>query len=287
MDFNSLHHKECYIQIAEKKQDHRAIKPINNPSKTQLKLGKDKSEGTVIITKPLDHLNLKYQEEQLIPGKNIYEVISNISQKDKLDETIYDSYRCGAGSLVNAYMLLGGKFEKLSKKFSMNSELTYKNIHIIQDKLYKDAKANDKIGLESSFIYHFNNSGKITSTKPIGEMNNAAGEIGLKITPIIGNTVKTIDNKKESVNSFLDKNNGVLQVSVYLNPNTGELSNNHLGIQNHYVTVFRHDNNFYLADTGQIYNGRASNLKELSENEIDELIYNTPALISGITLKDN
>ena len=41
-------------------------------------------------------LKLSYDENQIIPGNNLTEIIGNIGQGDNLDETLTDNFRCGA-----------------------------------------------------------------------------------------------------------------------------------------------------------------------------------------------
>lgn len=290
MDFDALHHKQCYVEFVQKTEDKRAVKPQSFPANLNAfnNTNRNKSAGSVIIKKESNEIIPgKYIEEEKIPGNDIQEVIANISQKDALDETLYDSYRCGTSSLLNAYLILGGNFEKLAVKFNTGNDLTYKNIHLVQDKMYKSVKTSRKVGLESSYVYHFNNSGFITRAKSTGEINNAAREIGLELTPIIGKSIKTINQKKDAVDNFFNTKAGALQVSVYLNPATGKITNNYYGMQNHYVMVFKRDNNYFLADTGQRFNGNGTNIKKLDDTEVNDLIFNSPALISGVTIQQN
>ena len=87
------------------------------------------------------------------------EAIANISQNDKLSSTFNDNNRCGAASMINAYLLLGGSFADAAGKFNLEKDFTYKNVHLLQEKLYEYANSDNKAGLVSSYRYFYNNNG--------------------------------------------------------------------------------------------------------------------------------
>lgn len=229
-----------------------------------------------------------YSENDKIAGKTIYDIISNISQKDNLDETKSDDDRCGTSSLVNAYLIMGGNLKKLTKEFSLNNDLTYKNIHLIQEKLYDIANVDKINGIYSGFKYKSFLNGSITDIRPSGEILYASDKIGITIIPLIGKTVKTIDNKKLAVEDFLKKNpKGVLQVGVYLDAKNGNLIKPSANFpQNHFITIFKINNTYYVSDTSHVNNGDGKNVKKLSNIEVNELIYNTSGIINGLLLNN-
>lgn len=227
-----------------------------------------------------------YSENEKIAGKNVYEIISNISQKDNLDETKADDDRCGTASLLNAYLIMGGNFEKLTKEFSLKNTINYRNIHLIQEKLYNIANIDKKSGIYSGFKYKTFFNGYITDIRPSGEIVFASDKIGIEVTPLIGKTVDTIDEKKEAVQEFFQKKSkGVLQVGVYLEVKTGKLSKprSNQG-QNHFITIFRLNNDYYLSDTSPVNNGDGKNIRKLTSQELNDLVYNTSGIINGLSL---
>lgn len=228
-----------------------------------------------------------YSENEKISGKNIYEMISNISQKDNLNETKADDDRCGTASLLNAYLIMGGNFEKLTKEFGLKNIITYKNIHLLQEKLYNIANIDKKSGIYSGFKYKTFFNGYITDIRPSGEIVFASDKIGIEVMPLIGKTLDTIDEKKEAIEDFFQKKpNGVLQVGVYLELKNGKLlkptSNKE---QNHFITVFKLNNDYYLSDTSPVNNGDGKNIKKLTKQELKDLLYNTSGIINGLSLE--
>ncbi|MFN8671981.1 MAG: hypothetical protein U0457_07860 [Candidatus Sericytochromatia bacterium] len=229
-----------------------------------------------------------YSENELIKGKNMLEVAANISQKDNLDETKSDDARCGTASLVNAYLIMGGNFKKLAREFSLSSEKTYKNIHLIQEKLYDIANVEKKDGIYSGFKYKTSISGKISDIRPSGEIVYASDKIGIGIIPLVGKTVDTMDNKRDAVLEFFNKNpRGVLQIGVYLDTKTGELlrPSNEFP-QNHFIIAVKKDKSYYILDTSRVNNGDGKNIKKMSNQDINDLIYYTSGIINGLILNN-
>lgn len=227
-----------------------------------------------------------YSENEKISGKNVYEMISNISQKDNLSETKADDDRCGTASLLNAYLIMGGNFEKLTKEFGLKNIITYKNIHLLQEKLYNIANIDKKSGIYSGFKYKTFFNGYITDIRPSGEIVFASDKIGIEVMPLIGKTLDTIDEKKEAIEDFFQKKtNGVLQVGVYLELKNGKLlkptPNQE---QNHFITVFKLNNDYYLSDTSPVNNGDGKNIRKLTKQELSDLLYNTSGIINGLSL---
>ncbi len=226
-----------------------------------------------------------YSEKNKILG-NKYEVVANIAQGDNLRETDDDSFRCGAGSLLNAFILLDGDFSKLAHSYGVETELTYKNTHLLQEKIYDFVKETDGDGLHSSYSFSYDLRGKISNIVPKGEIFNATKSIGLNLQVLIGAYRETINKKSEAVNKFLTENpNGVLQVGVHMDTKTGQISNPEKEGQNHFVVIFKKDEKFFVADTGQLENGAGKNVRELSQNEFENLTNNTTGTIHGLTMQ--
>jgi hypothetical protein len=295
MDFHA--EKAGYIEIKQNDgslQDQSIIKIENGkeslffkvPTKEHL-ASANKTENTRTGKTANFIFNNNYNENKIIPGNNMYEIVSNISQNDYLNTTVNDDNRCGAASLLNAYLIMGGKFENFSEKFNIDKALTYKNIHLVQEKLYNFANIDGKVGLISSFQYFFNDQGKITRAASMGEVVSAAGKLDMNIVPLIGSSVKSLNQKKDAIEGFLNNNPGsVLHVSVFLNTKTGEISGSKAPEKNHYILAFRKNGKYFTADTGQLFNDQGKNIRELSQSETEDLIFNNGGIISGLTLKN-
>lgn len=228
-----------------------------------------------------------YSERERVLGKTRMEVVSNISQSDSLEETKNDDSRCVAGALLNSFLLQDGDFSNIAKKLDIEPEMTFKNIHLAQEKLYLYAD-KDGGGLSSGVNYNYQKeSGKILNVTAQGEVIDVAKKLNLEIVPLIGDNINTIDQRKNQVDSFFKNNpKGTLQVGVYLDNNTGELSSvNGDSTSNHSVTIFKKDNEFYLADTGQINNGDGNNVIKINNEQMNALVYTSSSTVNGLILK--
>lgn len=276
MDINYAPPKEAYVSYV--KNDF-----YNLPSKKiVLTVTTNGKNGLSVIE--TDNNNSLAEDINDLRGINAFDIVANTSQRDYIPETINDKFRCGSSSLLNAYFLLGGDFQYIADKFEIDNVLSYKSIHIAQDKIYSYAKTDDREGLESSYIYSYDKQGNIKKVVAKGELFKAAEMMKLSVKPLLGNNVKTINDKKESVNNFFANHKGVLVVSVYLDLNTGEIKSLSEKENNHYVTVFKQNDQFFLADTGKSNTGKNSNITTLTEEQVNNFIYNNPSIVNGITL---
>lgn len=226
-----------------------------------------------------------YSESDRIPGDSVRAQLSYVSQSDNLPETDDDHQRCGAASLMNAYLLLGGDFFEASRRLGLDnsSELTYGNLHRAQEALF-DAADSGGNGLSSSFSYT-HRKGDIVSVTLNGEVTTALDKLGLKGEPLLGSTIKTMHDRTEAVKAFWEKSpEGVLLTGVYLDTATGALrSPGDNEAQNHFVTVFRDSAGHYLLDTGASDNGRGNSLHNLSPEQIDGFVNRTSGHVIGVS----
>jgi hypothetical protein len=252
-----------------------------------------------------------YSENEKIEGETPFEIVSNISQNDSLTETKTDGSRCAPSSLLNAYLLMGGKFEDLAKKFEIDPELTYKNIHLMQDKLYSigniDNKEGFSAGRPSAIQYEFDKTDKIlgkkTPTKK-GELEILAKKMGFDVKELIGLTGK-VDDKgfkltdiTKSVDKFFKDNpNGTISIgvnledsskntdsSIFIGKNNVKLNNTKELYANHSVLVFKEQNDFYLADTGGLTNGNKNSITKMTPKDVNDLVYTNRSNVFTLTL---
>jgi hypothetical protein len=257
---------------------------------------KDTTQLTYNIKDPLGKIEeLKfifsptYTENELIPGKNILEIVSNISQSDNLTQTNDDGNRCGAGSLLNAYLIMGGDFATIAQKFSIDKELTYKNVHLMQEKIYDISNTDSKPGLESGFNYTYeSNSGKIKNSSYDGELSETSKKLGIDIISLLGETSQSIYIRDKSVSEFMNANpKGVFQVGVHMDTETGDLfSPTDQKTQNHSVLVFKRDDKFYLADTGTTTNGAQNSLKEITNEQFSAFVKYTHGSVNALKMSN-
>ncbi|MFN4150430.1 MAG: hypothetical protein ACK4IX_05765, partial [Candidatus Sericytochromatia bacterium] len=219
-----------------------------------------------------------YSEEELIPGNTPLEKISQISQKDNMSNTNSDEDRCGIASLINAYLYMNGDFTKLANKFNLSSSLTYKNIHLLQDIIYKKSNTDNEAGIYSGYKYYSSyQTGHISKIIPSGEIVTAANLVGIELLPLVGNNINTLSYKKNAVEKFFSNYpQGALIVGVKLNVETGLISRpESVEAQDHFITVFKHKNSFYLSDTSAINNGDGKNVRKMTKSELNNLVLNT------------
>lgn len=229
-----------------------------------------------------------YSEDDLIKGKDILEIVSNISQSDSLKETNDDGNRCATSAFLNAYLLMDGKFETISQQFSLPKDLTYKNLHLLQEKIYDLANTDSKAGINSGFTYSYNtSSGQISDVAYKGELSELSKKIGIDIQPIVGENVQDIYNRKDAINTFFANNpKGVLQVTVHLDTKTGDLHTpSQSKPENHAVLMFSKNNKFYLLDTGITTNGSGKALRELTKEQFSAFSEKTSGNVFGLSMK--
>lgn len=228
-----------------------------------------------------------YNEEDKIEGTTPSEIVSNITQNDGLKETKNDGNRCAPSSLLNAYLLMGGKFEDMAKKFEVGTDLTYKNVHLLQEKLYNVGNTNSKAGFSSEISDDFINP------KAEGELPRLAEKMGMKVKPLTGYSLNKFNfieldistQRKGSVDKFFKANpTGVISILVKAN-DSGELRQPSRYTGNHAVVVFKKDNDFYLADTGGLINADKKSVKKLSEQEVNDFVYTNEASVLGLSMK--
>lgn len=252
-----------------------------------------------------------YSENEKIEGETPFEIVSNISQNDSLTETKTDGSRCAPSSLLNAYLLMGGKFEDLAKKFEIDPELTYKNIHLMQDKLYTIGNTDDKEGFSagrpSALQYDIDKSDKILGKKtPIkkGELEILAKKMGFDVKELIGLT-EEVDDKgfkltdiTKSVDKFFKDNpNGTISIgvnledsskttdpSIFIGKNNVKLNKPKGLSANHSVLVFKEKGEFYLADTGGLTNGNKSSITKMTPKDVNDLLYTNRSNVFTLTL---
>ncbi|MBF2052881.1 MAG: hypothetical protein IGS03_05365 [Candidatus Sericytochromatia bacterium] len=204
-----------------------------------------------------------------------------------MPETLSDDSRCGAASLLNAWLLLGGRFEDAAGRLGLSvsqRSLTYQNIHLAQDALYRHSNTNDRDGLTLGLSYT-HRQGQILSVTLDNEIQDAIQLLGLKAQPLSGETVDGFNQRRASVGRFIARNPfGVLLTGIHLDTRSGALKAvSDQYPMNHFVVIHRQGGAFYLVDTGASDNGMGNSRRQLSSDEVERFVYNTPAHVIGLT----
>ncbi len=119
-----------------------------------------------------------FNESNLLPGKTMLERLDGVSQLDLLADTQHDAERCSCAAGVNAYLLLGGSWQSLAKKFILPKTLTYESIHRCKTGFMQfanvDGEAGNLRGLPTRYDVQNNIIGWSArrGTKPISSLNN-------------------------------------------------------------------------------------------------------------------
>ncbi len=191
--------------------------------------------------------------------------------------------------MLNAFLLMGGQFNDATRMLGMpytQSSMSYENIHMAQEKLYDTANTNGEAGLTSGYTYQYGSDNKIVNARNTNEIVKAADTLGLKIQPLMGETRDTLNLREKSVNEFwASRPNGVLQVGVHLDQNTGEMTPlAKSGFQqNHFVIVTRQNGQYVMLNSGVVSNGNGSARRALSNAELQDYVYRSSGTVNGLS----
>lgn len=228
-----------------------------------------------------------YAEDNLITGSTYRDVLGKISQNDLIPETINDSNRCGAASLLSAHFLLYGNFNEAFKRLNMGTPpLSYRSIHIAQERLYNYANTDKEPGLVTLFRYEYFSDGRIENPRSEGEVKRAAELMGIRNTPLVGPNKDRIFDRKDAVNAFWSTNpRAPLLVGVHLDTKTGVVypPNDRNRIQNHFVVVFQEDGQYWLANSGVLDNGSNTALYVLNARNFEAFVLRTTGTLEALT----
>lgn len=260
----------------------------------------DSYKGTTRVNQPVQQADGKtvyfdfsltptYSEKERIPGKNRLEIVANLSQGDSLPDTIEDNSRCAASTLVNAYLLLGGDFAALPDKLGLkldNHDLTYENVHRVQEALYTQANVQGGKGLNIADSNRYEpGTGRITRPEIVGESRIAANKLGLTTHALMGPTRETMTQREQAVKDFIAKYpKAPMYVTVHGGPPVTAPAD--FEKYDHAVTIYHEKGKFYLLDTGVNDNGASRALSVLSPDRVKELLYDNKGFVFGLSLPE-
>lgn len=298
---NGVIDRNEYLQLRQSAQLTRQQNANSLDAQTaeQLMTFLDKQQDTVNINYTLRSPNQAvlfqfkfsphYSESDTIAGNTTLEQLANVSQSDLLDSTNDDDNRCGAASTLNAFLLMGGQLNDAVRMLGLpnsQSQMTYENIHLAQEKLYDIANTNGEAGLTSGYTYQYGADNKIVNARSTNEIVKAADTLGLKIQPLMGETRDTLNQREKAVKEFWAlRPTGVLQVGVYLDQTTGTMKPlSQDGIQqNHFVLITRHNGHYIMLNSGVLNNGDGSARRVLSQTEMQDFVYRSSGSVNGIS----
>jgi hypothetical protein len=226
-----------------------------------------------------------YSEDDLLKGANAAELLGKIAQQDLISETLGDGFRCGAASLLAGHFIIYGDFGKAFRQLDLSGKLTYRQIHLAQEKLYRSANRDGEDGLTQRLIYQTLPDGKVRIIKHDGEIEMAARKIGLHLVPLkITEREDLLDRQRVILDLWRRQPNVPLMVGVYLDSETGEVyqPNESTQIQNHFVMVFRQNKTIWMYNSGVIDNGRQSAIRQLDTQNLRDFVMKTPGSVNAL-----
>ncbi|MBT9546482.1 MAG: hypothetical protein IV090_13920 [Candidatus Sericytochromatia bacterium] len=289
-------------QLRQIKNDLQKTAPGSEPARVAARTlqSLDSYTGTTRVNQPIAQADGKplyydfkftptYGEAEAVPGKTPLEIVSHLSQGDELAETKQDNVRCAAATVLNAYLLLGGKFEDLPAKLGLkleSSDLTYGNAHRVQEAIYLKANVNggDGLNISDSNRYDFQ-IGRITRPEVVGESRIAANLLGLKTHALMGPTREKMTEREPAVKAYLAQNpKAVFYLTVQGGPPVR--APQEYDKYNHAVTVYHEKGKFYLLDTGVNDNGAGRAMKPLNPAQVKELLYDNKGYVFGLSFAE-
>lgn len=226
-----------------------------------------------------------HSENELIKAQSKSELLGKISQQDLLSETTGDGFRCGAASLLAGHYLLYGNFTRAFQQLQLKPELTYRQIHWAQEKLYRLANQDGEDGLTQRLVYQVHESGKVKIIKHEGEIELAAKKIGLSIVPLKITVREDLLDRQKVILDLWRRNPEIpLLVGVYLDSETGEIfpPDEITRVQNHFVLVFRDSPQVWMYNSGVTDNGRQQAIQQLNAQDLRDFVMKTRGSVNAL-----
>ncbi len=227
-----------------------------------------------------------YSERDVLPGMNIEEQLRHVSQLDKLAETKNDYARCSASASLNAYLVMGGDWSVLSKKYSLDEKLTFEAVHQLQDTLVIVAESDGEPGIYGSFKPKWDKKNRLDGwfTPEEVELPDVLAEFGFDYKPFHGPTKEKEHSKRSQVEKFFKENpNGAILMGVHENMETG--ASTPIGDDapgNHYIVCYKRGSQYRFFDTWRkpgVYSHGA-----FTEEEVETMLFETRNMLVGLVL---
>ncbi len=228
-----------------------------------------------------------YKESDQLKGKTMLEKLSRVSQLDLLADTDGDAARCSVAAALNAYLLLGGEWKPLAKRFLPSDTLTYEQVHRLQEKIYGIANVDGEPGVFGGARPLYDEQKRVVGweRKEGDEVHRVFEELGLETWAIFGPTQDKLNDRKDAVlGYFKEYPNGALIVGV------NEDAENSISLPvkpgtfaDHYILVFQRKGTYYRLDSWAKPGNNT--LHSMTEKEVRELVFETPVTLLATKLK--
>ena len=256
--------------------------------------------------------SLQFNLDDTLWGEDIAHQLSYITQKDMLDSTEWDDYRCGASAALNGYLYMGGSWDRVVSTLGLpDTSFSYSNVYLAQEKLFLKSGGNST-GILGQYYPTWDDSGELIGyTVTSGNLLSLVFEnLDMYIKPLLPTTisdpkgmeeaiakmyrepvlptpVSDIKNKKDLVLNYFELNpNGALFMGVYedmVAQKSLPAQDERISSQNHYIMSFKKDGNFYTLDTWR--NPGHKTLTKLTDKEVDEMLFYTHNMLLAMYFK--
>ena len=223
-----------------------------------------------------------FEESDSLPEGRTLERLAYVSQLDELEDTVADYARCSCAATLSAYLLLGGDFETVAREFGVEPELTYANVHRVQEALYHHANVDGEPGIYGSSIPSFDEEGRLTGWErhPEDEYHRVLEALGLGADRVYGPTRETANDKRVSILEWT-KRPAVFIVGV-----DEDMEHERFGPMhktgNHYIAIHHEDGRYHALDSFRTPGNRAHQV--LTDQEVEDNLFETPNAIFVVFL---
>jgi len=225
-----------------------------------------------------------YAENQELSESTGFYLLGQIAQRDILNETVADAYRCSAAAILAGYYLLNGSFRGALNKLNLGKEpLTYRTLHLAQEFLYQRFEKDGIPGMSEEIRYQVNKQGQVKIIDHGGEVKEAAAFLGLALVPLkITERHDLLDRQAVILKLWQESPQVPLLVGVYLDQKSGDIlpPDEKERIQNHSVLVFRRAPHVWLYNSGVSNNGNGSALRSLDAEAVRRFVTQTAGTVN-------
>lgn len=217
----------------------------------------------------------RFHQDAQLPGDDTLQQLRYVSQLDELDDTTADYARCSCAATLSAYLLLGGDFAPIAERFGVASELTYANVHRVQEAVYHHANVDGEPGIFGSSHAEYDGDGKLTGWRPHegDEYHRVLQVFGLHADRVYAPTEADKLDKRAAVQRLLDGDRQVVFVGVDEDMENERFVPMHER-GNHYVILFRWKGRFYALDSFRKPGNEA--LVRLDAKQVEDNLFYTP-----------
>lgn len=205
--------------------------------------------------------------------------VAYLTQLDLLKDTRSDDARCGAAAALNAYLLLGGDLDAVTRLFGLPADHTVGTAHRVQDQLYQHADVDGVAGLIGSTKPIVDASGTIVASRrsAADEFHRLLDVLGLRAEPLFGTTLATVGDRERAVEAYLRRTgDAVFIVGADADLNRGARPSRAptVGSANHYIVIARLGGAWQKVDSW--YRPGQRTVSPLSKAEVRGFLHHTP-----------